>query len=106
MRSPGDEIYRQAVSTPRQVPNAPDRDAYTQAIAGEVRAALARMKVRQTELQDAFGWGRTFVNKRVNGEIPWGIPELTQLCDYLDIDLGLLLGRAKRIASEQAETFR
>lgn len=73
------------------------------AIAAEVRAVMARMQVQQKELEIRLDWGRNYMNKRYNGRTPFSIPDLTSICDELEIDMGALIARAKRAAIEQAQ---
>jgi len=75
-----------------------DAAAYKAAIAAEVRAAMARVQVQQKEMETLLGWGRNYMNKRYTGKTPFSIPDLTAICDELGIDMGDLIGRAKRAA--------
>lgn len=77
-----------------------DRDAYDAAIAAEVRAAFARARVAQKDVAERFGWDRNYLGKRMLGQVPFGIPDLTKICDLLEIDMAELLGKAKRTAQE------
>ena len=76
----------------------PDSVAYNQAVADEVRAVLARKRIQRKDVAAEFGWSRNFINKRVAGEVSWGIPDLTALCDFLGVDVAELLGAAKKAA--------
>lgn len=80
-----------------------DADAYKAAIAAEVRAAMARRQIQQKELETLLGWGRNYMNKRYTGKTPFSIPDLTAICDELGIDMGDLIGRAKRAAMDTGE---
>lgn len=64
---------------------------------------MARERAQQKELADWFGWDRNYLGKRMLGQVPFGIPDLTKICDYLNVDMGDLLRRARRTAEEQGE---
>lgn len=80
----------------------PDSDAYEAAIAAEVRAALGRTRAQQKDIAEHYNFGQGWLSKRVNGIVPWGIPELVALCDFLGIDVAELLANAKREALKRA----
>lgn len=80
-----------------------DSDAYNHAIAAEVRAVMARERIQQKELYETFGWDRSYLGKRMSGQVGFSIPDLTKICDYLGVDMGALIGRAKRLTREAGE---
>ena len=81
----------------------PDPAALNRAIAEEVRSLLARRRISQKALQDDLGWSRARVNRLVRGEQAWGILELLAVCDYLDVDLAVLLSTAKAAAVQMSD---
>lgn len=64
---------------------------------------MARRQIQQKELETLLGWGRNYMNKRYTGKTPFSIPDLTAICDELGIDMGDLIGRAKRAAMDTGE---
>ena len=78
----------------------PDPEALNAAIAEEVRSLLARRRISQKQIQDDLGWSRARVNRLVHGEQTWGPADLLALCDYLQVDLSVLLSTAKANAAQ------
>ena len=95
---PAGSIY--SLGVPRSS-KAIDSDAYNHAIAAEVRAAMALERVQQKQIADYFEWDRNYLGKRMLGQVPLGIPDLTKICEYLDVDMGDLLRRARQRAEQQ-----
>ena len=78
----------------------PDPARLNRAIAEEVRSILARRRISQKALQDALGWSRARTNRLVHAEQTWGPAELLAFCDYVDVDLAVLLSTAKAAAKQ------
>lgn len=60
-------------------------------IAGNVRAARARTRLRQEDLADAMGWQRATVTSLENGSRRLTLVEAVMLCGALKISLRDLL---------------
>jgi hypothetical protein len=58
------------------------------AIAGEVRADIARLRLVQGRIAaEAFNKPQQWLNRRLNGEVAFTASELLTLGDYMDIDV-------------------
>lgn len=69
-------------------------------IAGNVRAARAKLRLRQDDLADDMGWTRNMVTNLESGGRRVTLADAVTLCDALKVDLReLLLGA-------DAETLR
>jgi transcriptional regulator with XRE-family HTH domain len=62
------------------------RDA-SEAIATEVRAALARQKLSQSELAEKLGWTQVKVSRRLRSVGQLSIEELEQISDALGVSI-------------------
>lgn len=60
-------------------------------VAGNVRAARARLKLRQEDLADELGWSRPVVGALENGNRRVTLADAVALCRALKIDLRQLL---------------
>lgn len=69
-------------------------------IAGNVRAARARLKLRQEDLADDIGWSRPVVSSVESGSRRITLADAVALCKALQIDLRQLL------AGVDAETLQ
>lgn len=67
------------------------KTATREVIAGEVRAALARSQVRQSELAAAIGISQAALSERLNARRPFDTDQLTRICDHLGLDVSVLL---------------
>lgn len=73
---------------------APESDYERQineAVAEEVRAAMARKRINQTQLGRILGIGQSAISRRLSGEVPFDVVELHRVADATGMDLGLLL---------------
>jgi hypothetical protein len=49
-----------------------------------MRAALGRANVQQKDIADKLGYRRpNYLSKRFNGDVPWKLDELIEVCEYL-----------------------
>jgi transcriptional regulator with XRE-family HTH domain len=60
-------------------------------VASEVRAAIARKRVKQNALAAALGLSQPAISRRLSGDIEFSITELTATAQLLNIPLGDLL---------------
>lgn len=58
----------------------------TQAVAAEIRAALARKQVRQHELAAHLGMSQPALSQRLNGRQDISIPEMVEIARFLELD--------------------
>lgn len=70
-----------AYETTVQLVNHPDREA----IAGEVRAAMARRRVTQAQLARRIGVSRTSLSERLNGAKAFNTDQLMQISQALGV---------------------
>ena len=56
-----------------------------EAVAAEVRAALARNKIRQAAVAEALSLSRASVSRRLKGERPFTVPELLVVADLAGV---------------------
>lgn len=59
----------------------------TESVAAEVRAHVARKKVRQQDIADALGRTQSWVSRRMTGEVPFTVGDLDAICQLLDLTL-------------------
>lgn len=57
-----------------------------EAVAAEVRAALARNKIRQGAVAEALSLSRASVSRRLKGERPFTVPELLVIADLAGVE--------------------
>lgn len=79
----------------------------TESVAGEVRAALARSKVRQGTVAQALGVSRATASRKVNGQIAFSVPELVIVAGLAKVDVAEFFSDAvpaSRVASSSAYT--
>lgn len=57
-----------------------------EAVAAEVRAALARSQIRQGEVAEALSLSRASVSRRLKGERPFTVPELLVVADLVGVN--------------------
>jgi transcriptional regulator with XRE-family HTH domain len=89
--------------TDEQAPAMPDSDEFRQALAEELRALFARHRLNQREVADRFGWHRSALTRRLNGEVSWDVRDLLALCYLLGTDIGTLTEAARRTATDSAD---
>ncbi len=67
--------------------NEPQRDSASPhlAVAAEVRAQLARKRVSGRQAALALGWKQPYISRRLTGEIPFDVNDLTALADLLGL---------------------
>lgn len=54
-------------------------------VAAEVRAQLARRRVSGRQAAFALGWKQPYIARRLSGEIPFDVNDLTALADLLGL---------------------
>lgn len=57
-----------------------------EAIAGAVRAELARRRMSQQDLRTRTGWSRSFLARRINGEVGFSVGELVVIAKSINAD--------------------
>lgn len=63
-----------------------NRDTYRAAVAGEVRAAIARAGRKQSEVGEAAGISRAAMSQKMRGRAPLYIEEVYALAEVLSAD--------------------
>lgn len=63
-----------------------------QRVAGEVRAELARQRKTAADLSAALGVTPHTAGRRISGEVPFDVIELTQVSIWLGIPVERLMG--------------
>ena len=66
----------------------------TAAVAGEVRALVARNRTRQSELCALLGLSQGSVSLRLSGRVPFTVEEIVQVASYFDVQPGQMLQAA------------
>jgi transcriptional regulator with XRE-family HTH domain len=59
-------------------------------VAAEIRAALARQRVTQSALADRLGVSQAWVSRRLSGEVPLTIADITQIAADLGVEVSSL----------------
>lgn len=59
--------------------------------AGEIRSHLARQRLTQTNLADGTGITIHALRRRLSGEVPFTLDELSAIAAFLSVDAGSLL---------------
>lgn len=83
-------------------------DASTsEAIAGAVRAAMARRRMTQVELREAAEWSTSYLRRRVEGEVDVSLSDLIKVagalrCDPASIISGGLGDHISRITGNES----
>jgi len=67
-------------------------------VAANVRAELARRRIRQTDVAERLGVSRQNVAQRLNGSVDFRVGELISIADMLGIPIGELVGGVRAIA--------
>lgn len=60
-------------------------------VAGNVRAAAARLRLRQADLASAIGLSQQAMSRRLSGEVAFDVDELHALATLLKVDVARLL---------------
>lgn len=58
-----------------------------EAVAGEVRAALGRQKMTQTDLADRIGISRSTLSRLLSGAQPFDVDQLYRISDVLGVPI-------------------
>lgn len=66
----------------------------TESVAAEVRAALARRQITQTQLAEATNRSQAYWSRRLTGQRPMSVDDLRAVADIAAVPLTSLLGRA------------
>lgn len=61
-------------------------------VAANVRAEMARQLYTSRDLADALSISQQAASRRMTGTTDFGLAELERIADWLEIDLGELLG--------------
>ena len=72
-------------------------------VAGNVRAARARLKLRQEDLADELGWSRPVVGTLENGNRRVTLADAVALCQALNLSLRELLQGAPEDVIERLQ---
>lgn len=72
--------------TPSMTPTTP-----SEAVAAEIRAELARRRIRQAKLAALLGISQVSVSRRLSGETPFDINELVKVAEFLGIPVSDIL---------------
>lgn len=70
-----------------------DRDPVSDAIAGEIRAEMARKRITGSTMARMLGWGQQYLSRRLTGSVPLHVGEVVKIADYLEIPLERLFAR-------------
>ncbi|NMW64464.1 helix-turn-helix transcriptional regulator [Mobiluncus mulieris] len=71
-----------------------------EALAGEIRAELARRKIQVKKLAAQIGMSREVLSNRVNGSVPFTAAELTKVANTIGISPVVLMQRAEQAAQD------
>ena len=67
-------------------------------VVANVRAELARRRIRQTDVAQRLGVSRQNVAQRLNGSVDFRVGELISIADMLGITISELVGEVKASA--------
>lgn len=59
----------------------------TEAVAAEVRAHVARKRIRQQQIAEALGRTQSWVSRRMTAEVPFTVADLDAICGLLGVSL-------------------
>jgi transcriptional regulator with XRE-family HTH domain len=59
----------------------------TESIAGEVRATLARARLRSKDVAQALGCSESAASRKVNAEVPFTVADLVRIAELAGIDV-------------------
>lgn len=63
-----------------------DMNSAQEAVAAEVRAALARKKIDQSKVAEVLSLSRSSVSQRINGHHPFSVAQLLVIAHLVDIE--------------------
>ena len=66
-------------------------ETYTESVAGEVRAHVARKNVSQREVAKAIGKSQAAAWRRLSGNYPFNVTELQAIADLLGVPVARFL---------------
>jgi transcriptional regulator with XRE-family HTH domain len=58
-----------------------------EAIAGEVRAELARQKLSGVRVARQLGWTQNYISRRLSGTVPFDVADLQAIADLLEVSV-------------------
>lgn len=70
-------------------PRAPATHA-DELVAGEIRAELARARITQSALAEQLGVSRTWVSRRLSGEVPLSVGDVAAIAERLGVSFTTL----------------
>lgn len=62
----------------------------SEVVASNVRAELARRNIPARDLALALGWSKAKASRRLSGQNPWTVDDVTATADFLSVPSGLL----------------
>lgn len=65
--------------------------AMREAVAGAVRAEMARQRIPQSALADALGLSQQAASRRIRGEVPFDVAELAGAAGLLGVPVSTLM---------------
>lgn len=69
-----------------------------EAVAEAIRVEMARRRLTQRALADATGLKRSYIGRRMTGEVPFTTDDLVKVSAALDVPLATLLQPSARVA--------
>lgn len=69
-----------------------------EAVAEAIRVEMARRRLTQRALADATGLKRSYIGRRMTGEVPFTTDDLVKVSAVLDVPLSTLLQTSERAA--------
>lgn len=61
--------------------------SYSERVAGEVRAEMARQRRTQGDIAAALGWSQQFLSRRLTGDQPFALDEIEALASELGVPI-------------------
>lgn len=71
-------------------------------VAAEVRASMARLNVRPSQILESLDMRQPTFSRKYNGEVPFTLPELIRISRILDVPLAEIVKPADRVSSAAA----
>lgn len=65
-------------------------DTFSESVAAEVRAEMARQRLTQRQVAAQLGWDTRMLSRRLNSGVPFSTRDIEQLADALRIPLSAL----------------
>ena len=65
-------------------------------MAAEIRAWMGRRRATQSDLAKVLGKSQAYVSRRLSGEVPFDVDDLSRLADFFETTLRDLLDPAVR----------